>query len=314
MPSVNYKLYPIKNDNCVNLDMHVRRFCFPPFEDCSPTPLDIILTSCDAIWNCNLTQTDIAYFTPYVVGDKIHIQTLFADNYNADRTNPINGWVDSTPGYLTAELCALDGTVLSSTLNDFLSSYLAGWNGLNSYQIIEIDTQLIDTNFADEDCWSIRLTSYDQTGIEQQVCTQHFAKAICEKTVKIKSEFRGFDCFGHYYGSPVAFLGTEFTFNNEMRYWADLIDSGTNFQKTLFYETAVKNDLEENYLLVLSKMIPPYSKNMLTKMHLAGQKVYFNDGLYRIDDYNVTNENQKGKMFLIPDIQIFKKCEIDFRC
>lgn len=312
MPN-NYTIYSETASRCNDASTHVTEICLPLRVDCDPVPLDLLITDCESRWNCSLKQTDRAYFVPYNVGDKIHLQTLFYDDFNPDHENPITGWDNAGTGFMQAELLDLNGNVISSTLSEFADRWFVAWNGERNYQIVELNTQTIETNFPALTCWNIRLTARNSLAVTTQLCSQDFAKNVCHPTVLVKGEYDSNDCLEQYYGDPVASVGTSFKFDNSLRYWAHIRELPSSSQKTIYSSRTVRVELDDNFQFVPKQILPPFMTRMLTKVHLSAKEVYLNGEEYRIDNVSAENQLTNTRMSYFT-VNLYKECDTDFRC
>lgn len=290
-----------------------QEICLPTVEICDETPTDNILTHCGSQWNCNLCPQDKEYFIPYVSGDKIQIQTMFLDFYNSNKESPVTGW-GATPanGFMAAVLYDNVGNSISITLSDFASRSMVGWNGTNSYQIIEIDTGLsiFDTN----KCWQLEIRAYDTDNfITQTLCSQMFAERPCERLVKLKGTFDTFDCDKHFYGSPVAYVGDNFRYDNTLRYYGQLVDTGVRVNKTVvgIKRTVIVSSMVKT--LALHGLHPPFIKNILFNQHIGAQQFYINDVEHEQDQISFDNLISRGNMWQIEQ-DVEKVCELYTVC
>lgn len=308
----NYYTYPLSGDiNDMNAYSHVITV---KAIDCTPTCTSTILSGCNDLWNCKGQSTSSFYNNPVLAGDKFMFQTKFIDRYNADEENPVSGW----GSFVIAELLDGDGNELSTDHTEFASRYLVGWNGSESYQLIEINFDLIKTNFPEITCFSFKFVAYnDEEAETDSVCSQHFKEYdnTCKDTILVKS-ITSSDCCGNYYGSPETyqqFVGNaNFKYNNQWRYHASIRQTNTEFEKTSFGTKRTRVDLDKIFTFQLKKPIPPYLFKQLAETHFSGEQVFVGGQEYYIDSFSFPNESER-KMF-IGKIQLFQKCDTDFRC
>lgn len=292
---------------------YTQEFCLPDVEICDETPRTGLLNDCDAVWNCVRCQGDYEYFTPYAPGDKIQIQTLFLDFYNPDRTDPATGWGLGGSAFVAATLRDNQGNAISVDVSEFTSRKIVGWNGTNTYQILEIDTSL--TPFDTNKCWTLEIRSYDSDNfVIQTLCSQSFVEVSnCYELLEIRSKWRGFDCAGNWHGNPVNYVGDNFKFDNRLKYWARMVDTGTNIAKTIVGNTRTKSEITRLVRLCLTKLVPPYTKNILMDEHLGAPQFFIDDVEYTKDRLTFDNEIDTTNMFKI-EVELEKICEINDSC
>ena len=189
---------------CINANQSLIKFCLPERIVCAEQLKNGRFT--DNEWNCSLTcQTDIAYFQPYIPGDKIQFQTIF---YSGSPNNP-------TPfdSIATVELCTEEGTT------PLVAQKMSGWKDKRPFQILELDTSGLTG------CFSLKYTLADGT-----VCkTEHFRQIDdCKETILIQSKRNSRDCFGYCYGPPDSFVGDELEYNNALRYCGFIKPAGVS--------------------------------------------------------------------------------------
>lgn len=300
---------------CVDLGAIAYKACLPEIKNCQRTCTDFLVTDEEGLWNCDICQNECLYNHPYELGDKIMVQFQLQDFYNADEMNPTNGWGT----FLRGELCDKDGNVVSTSFSDYGSRWLVGWDGTNSYQLLEIDTTLINAVIPDG-CFSLKITSYDNTNTFRDVYfTQHFEKHLdCDELVEIEGIYDTYDCCNNYYGDPVSFLsndGNPFNYTNKVKFRATFFDApGDSFVKDVFssrkrsggtYTTA--------YSLQLHDFVPPYVKNTLQKQLLFAPRVFIDGVEYFIDDFQQSNDASKGRMFHV-SATLNSECTLNYQC
>ena len=305
----NTIVYPVDYKNVSTAETYAERILLPVRVSCDPTPVNTILVECDKRWNCNLKQTERPYFLPYLPGDKIILQTLFLDLYNPDPTNPADGWTNDHSTFMGADLCDIDGTLISSDLSTFSSRNLVGWSGLNSYQLLEIDVDRIISNYPTLKCWNIKIKSKDAQSNLKEVCTQDFvlADAGCQSTVVFESEYKEFDGLGNYYG------GGDFVYSNRLRYWGAITDRAGSIEKVVYAERAVRTDFFDLKRFSPHRSMPPYLVNMLMQVHLSGAKIFIDGDQYRVDTFAPTNQLGTSRMFWF-EVDLLWEIELNFRC
>jgi hypothetical protein len=297
------------------------KYCLPVKVDCECTWLEGILTECDDKWNCNLCDVDQKYFSPFVRGDKIMIQTAFFDRYNEERQNPTAGFDE----WILVELCDSDGNVLSASVQNIASRYWVGWACGKSYQTIEIDTSLDIF----PECWSLRFTVLQEQGfdcesfcngvcvqpseseVQEVICTQDFQEVLCdEDTFLIESSYGSTDCGNHCYQEPEAWAGSEsFAYTNKWRFYGYLLDESIRIEKQKTGNKHRYVEVQEFYRLVIYGLAPPYVKNILVKQILAGMDVKINGEDYMIDNFTLQNEINFNNMFKFDVTGLYRECE-----
>jgi hypothetical protein len=236
------------------------------------------------------------------------IQTRFDDNYNTDKTTPTIGW----DTFVKVNLYTTDGTVISTGVTTVASRYLVGYDGSNSYQLIEIDMALVSALVGavtpSTDCFVLEFESY-VTGdvLEQTVQTEYF-KIIdpdCDETILVKGTYPNLDCYTNYYGEPEtgAYVGSElFQYDNTRRYDAYIRDTGGSIEKTVFSNVGTRKvqatDIVDRFSFILTELIPPFIKNQLLYVHMAGDAFIADGKTYYTDSTDITNENAESNMFL----------------
>ena len=303
----NYLLLEESNE-CVDICTYARKMCLPSYQNCANTCIDWIVRDCSKTWNCNRCQKDKEYLHPVVSGEQIMFQTKFYDKYNEDREQPTNGWGT----FVDVEVLDSCGAVLESGYDDISTQYLAGWDGDNSYQLINIDIDSIP-----QECFSLSFVAYDQEGNEtERYCTEDFKKVLCEDTVKVCSEYCSTDCCNNYYGevlSDTSWVGTSpLVYSNCTRYYARFTEQPGQVTRESFNSITTQSDVTCNYDFALTKLVPPNISGMLIKQHMSGEKVFINDEEYFFDSINGENRSN-GRMHMYT-ISLTQSCSNDFRC
>ncbi len=284
--------------------------------DCTPTCLDTVLAECDSKWNCQQQSKGALYYTPVLDGDSFMFQLQFLDRWNDDPSEPEEGW-GGWGNQVVAELYNYDGTLLSDDHTDFSSRFLVGWDGTKSYQLIEINFDLLKTNFPDVSCFYFKFiaqgAAQDVIFETDSVCSQDFQyiPGGCPDTILIESTGQR-DCCGNYYGLPVAYIGSKFAYSNKWRYYASIRQTNVEFEKTRFGTKRPKVELDRNFTLQLRRKIPPYLFKQLAEIHLAGNRVFVDEVEYFIDAFSFNNESE-GKMF-IGRFDLFQECDSNYQC
>lgn len=279
-------------------------FCLPKI-NCRPDGTGIFT---DDSWNCNRCRgMEPKAYMPWVQGDKFMFQTNFADQHHADIENPSDPFaptaaVSAATSY-RAELCYPGGSSL--VLAEFASASMVAWNGENSYQIVEVDTDL--TLFDTLDCWELKISSLDASGnVADFMSTQTFKKAVCtEETILIRGNYKLWDCFGNYYGEPTVYVGDQLLYDNRLRMWGLVANIGISSNASFDFSSANSGQSSVVYRYNTTEWYPPYQRKLLqvfldsTSFTLGGQ-------YYRRPAYNV-----EGGFFKIP---LEKSCIVTNIC
>lgn len=237
-------------------------------------------------YNCNRCIGQPRAFMPWIVGDVFKIQTTLADLYNTDPADPSVGFNTSFKVELHTPTSVITMT------NQFASKLMLGWSGTNSYQIIEIDTSL--PAFENISCWELVVKQYNsEDDLISTIRSQTFKLVeACEEadTVKINSTYNSYDCLGHYYGLPVAYVGDLMQYRNIFRYWGLVVNVGISASST----GSNTNDIESAVIFRYNttKWYPPYQRILL--------KTAF-DGQFTIDGkrYDKPSYNVDSGLFKI---------------
>lgn len=296
----NFVLLPISGE-CADYDCGAQVLCLPPFEDCDGTPRDSLLTRCDLRWNCARCETDDVYFTPYVDGERIQIQTLLADFASPDRKNP------TETSWLTVELwSSKTGQLLTSNQALFISRSIYAWSGSNNYQIFEVDTSLFPN-----DCWFLKFVASDG----RELCTQDFQRIsdVCpDETIRITGVHEEFDCNGFYYGEPVGYTGDNFKYDNTIRLWAGLQAIPGTIRKERFGLKTISAVVRAQYRLVLHKPVPPYIEKLLLRTYLAAPEVRIVTDQEEIVEAEITSYSPRNRInynnMLLFNADLFIEC------
>ena len=288
----------ISPKTCTNLGGKAYRLCLPPrnlCEDVNESGNDTLITEIGKHWNCNTCQADAKYSIPYVKGDVIHLQTQFYDSHNADRKNPTAGF-----GFM------MDAVVTDGTTRIPMSGMVAYGCGRN-FQITVIDTSALNL-----DCWAVEFTVYNGDGsVRRTAQSQEYARISdteCRETVLIRGEGRGIDCFGNCYDNPDAFAGDLVVYNNAMRFWGSVYDTGGNFDKPAYTSDYFGSESTTTYRMALSRKIPPFAKNVLLRQLMKAPKVTIDGERYDLESFSVDNQVSKGRMFLF-GVDLERKCK-----
>jgi len=251
----------ITNATCRNVYGRSGSFCLPRI-DCRPDTDGIFGED----WNCNKCQADPKAFMPWVQGDVIDFQTNFADYHHADETAPTDPF---------APLAAIDvatsyraiihyAATQEDVLANFASASIVAWDGEHSYQIVRVDTAL--TLFDTIDCWQIEIQALNAIGVAvDSVRSQVFQKDFnCEgSSVLLSSKYSKYDCFGNYYGDPVAYVGDNIVYNNRLRFWGLVAPTGIASSASFDFDSGTENASRRLYRYNTTKWYPPYQRNLL---------------------------------------------------
>ena len=274
-------------------------FCLPVRETCNPGvdpdgPGIIVFPG--ETWNDVLCQSDQCYQTPYFSGDKIQIQTTFADPGKESPTA-----YDTLIG---VKLLSPAGDILETTSSAIASRVMSGFKAGRNFQIIEIDTALFSHT-----CWRVEFTSDDVT-----VVTNDFSPVPpCRNTLLIKSEFKTRDCFGFSYGVPDEYVGQLIEYDNTLRYWANIKVSGDTIQKERVGSAVTSAVVTNSWKLYLERLIPPYTKRIMVNQHLAGEKTFIDGIEYIFDDVSIDELDTKNNMFMFT-VRPERRCVINYNC
>lgn len=259
-------------------------FCLPKI-NCRPDGTGIFT---DESYNCNKCNSEPKAYMPWIQGDVIYFQTNFADAHHADIENPTDPFaptssISSSTSY-RAELQYPGGSSL--ILAEFSTGALVGWNGENSYQIVKVDTSL--SLFDNLDCWELKVSSLDADGNEADyMTTQTFRKVICEgDTVWIKSSYKTFDCFGNYYGEPVAYAGDLILFNNGMRFNGIVVEVGISSAANYDFASNSGNNSSVIFRYNTMEWHPFYQRKLLKNL-LDSPSFLIDNKSFRRPAYNI---------------------------
>jgi len=289
--------------------------------DCTPSCTSTIITTSQ--YNCLSQSNRNKYNNPFIAGDKFMLQTKFLDRFSPDETNPTGAF--GAADFILVELFDNDGVLVSADHTLFLSRYLNGWSGSESYQLYEIDFDLLRTSFPQFDiegvCFSFRMTAYNSGAAEtDSVLTNHFAyfPTTCKDTILIKSE-GGSDCCANYYGFPTAYAGNaQFKFLNTWRYHASLRRINTEFKKTVIGTKRPSVEIDRIYQLQLKRFIPEYLFVYLSEIHLAGKQVFVEvDGVLQeffIDDFSFSNDIKQTCNQFLGKVELRTECDNIYGC
>lgn len=302
----------IKNDSKLyNLGAWRRVIALPVKTDCSPTRKDWLLTECNEQWNCTKKKFDLPYYLPFESGDIIMLQTLFNDGYNINPKNPSDtDLIDIS--FLDEGGDVVDGLTISN-----ICKVMVGWNGEQSYQVISIDTAQLPNDLR---CFTVMIKAIKavrdgygnvtSTSVSDQVCTEHFRIVECDTTIKVRSLYDRYDCFGNWYGAPITYAGDYLIYNNTLRYDGFIRDSGMQVTKEADGDNITSITTRKTFDLTLRNPIPPYLKNTLYGQHFSGL-VLLVDGI----EYKVTEAQTEafGNMFKVQQ-EVWQECSSGKMC
>lgn len=308
----------IEGSRCQNIESRAFMHCDLRILECDKTSRQGIITDCDAVWNCNLCQTDYAYFIPTLRDQKFMLQTRFTDFVNVDPLAPTLGFGD----WVFWELRnAKTNSTVSIDINEFASDYGIGTinNGFESYQTVEID--MSKPIFDELECFYFVIKLHDSGDNEvKRLCSNHFRVAnSCEYLVKIESTYDAFDCFGNYYGLPQAWIGknaTSLQFSNSMYIYASLLEGEDQVSKETFNGRVSTVEVTERYKVVLEKIVPAFMKNYISRVWIPGGNIFADDMPFEINEFSVDNRltaAQSGRQFLF-DVDMTRSCNVDLQC
>lgn len=267
---------------CTNIQSFNRSVCLETRIDCTPTK-DPLLNDCENTYCA--TRNRIAekpYFVPYIVGVKIQFEFKLDDNYNSDPMNPEFGW----GSFMTGIYYNHDGSIISADWSKYASRKMVAWSGLESYQIIEIDTQLLAND--GYYCFSFKAqsrTSDEGNAVVQVSCTEEFGSVGCDDgSVTIEGIYNKYDCFGNYYGVPVSYVGDKMQYSNKLTLPGWLRNS--NYEVSVDYNDSFAADKVTNqpiWLLVVNQVFPAFMKDEIFGK-LLGSGEFLIDGVEYLAD------------------------------
>lgn len=302
----------IKNDTKMyNIGAWRRVIDLPVKTDCSPTHKDWILTDCNQQWNCTKKKFDLPYYLPFAPGDVIMLQTLFNDHYNINPKSPTSTSL--------VDISFLDehGDVITGlTIND-VCDVMVGWNGDVSYQLIRIDTAELPEGIR---CFTVMIKAIKairnesnviiDTEVSDQVCTQHFRVVDCDTTIRVRSLYDRYDCFGNWYGAPITYAGDYMLYDNALRYDGFIRDSGMQVTKEVDGDNITSITTRKTFDLTLRMPIPPYLKNTLYGQHFGGLVLLVDNVEYKIHE---AQTEQFGNMFRVQQ-EVWQECSSGKMC
>lgn len=297
-----------------NVDSFTLESCDIRTVDCSPDQPDSFFTECSRRWNPNKCVNESCYFTPWVRGEKFMIQTTFVDLISPDAENPTAAFDQVVRISIIDAVTGSTAGTGSAAVSD---RFFNGWNGSNSFQVIEIDTS--KPLFSGLSCWYIQVESIDSIGTALKTICSHDYKEYFEtcdglEIVTVEGRYGGFDCSGLYYLEPDEFVGTSFAYENKMNIAARIVDGNDSFTKTLFSRSVVKTELTAVSNLVLMAAIPPGIKNFFVRNILSAPGLYVDGRPFEVDSFSLSNKlNSNQRMFLF-NVAMTNTCENEFGC
>lgn len=257
----NYYYTDLSGNKCTNIQGLNGKYCPPPKVQCTDTDDDGFLMSCDKLFCTIKCRWEPKGEIPYVAGDKIMFQLQFRDNVNPDPKIPIFGWGD----WVFLEVWDASTMTIWSTesINTDSRNYVCH-NGVNSYQVIEVDTGAEGFPCA----WFAKFYSHDfdlvlipgegdeldayelGTDLGELDCRQsHNFKQVdeCTELHMIEGIYEGFDCLGNYYGTECEnFYSTHadheyFTFTNKTRIEGKLVKKAPTVENDEGLITVIEN-------------------------------------------------------------------------
>lgn len=256
----------IADPDCRNAYSRSGLFCLPEV-DCRPDGTGIFTND---PWNCSKCFNEPLAYMPWVPGDVMHFQTNFADYHHGDPSAPVDGFATTASIVIGTAyrviLCYPGGE--DRVIANFTTDTMVAWSGEHSYQIVVVDTSL--SVFDSLDCWEIRIEALDENGEPVDgMNTETFRRAIdcAEETVVVKSQYGGFDCFNNYYGAPEAFVGTEISFNNKMRFYGLVANIGMSSTASFDFNAASPQSGPRTlFRYNTTKFYPPYQRKLLQNL------------------------------------------------
>lgn len=195
--------------NCILFSSEISKTCLPTIIDCDFK--DTFVVECGTEFNCSqCCDVVIPFFLPVVEGDEIIIQTQIFDQYNDNRKIPVSGFGTWIKVYTVEE----DGT--ETEINPANYAAYVGWNGTNSYQVININ---YSTDYMPL-CFQIKFKVYLAGDVfDYELCSQHYKIETCADVSSCVFEGKqtGTDCEGNYYDLPEASDGLPFEYSNKIR-------------------------------------------------------------------------------------------------
>lgn len=308
----NNLLYKSLGSGCINLDGTTLESCVLRVVDCDRTDNELLLTDCDKVYMCNRCQTDPIYYMPWVTGMKIMIQTKFVNTVDSTPESPDAGW----GSYISAELLDFNFNVIESLYTNISSRYLVGYEGGESYQVIEIDTSL--PAFSSLSCFMIRINALDNTGSTyRSVCTQMFRTlGPCEEALELEGQYNYRDCFDNFYGLPEqgAWVGSErFAYRNSLYFRASTIVGNDQIEKTTSGETTTNTTLTAITRLVLHDLLPEYATRIIVRQMLPAPDIRVEDKLFTLPSFTMQNQARSMRYFFFT-VDLEDRCFNELRC
>lgn len=269
------------------LDTKATKVCLPVRVNCSFKD-DEFVVNCGEEFNCNpCCDVKDKYYLPVKFGDKIHIQTKFKDFCNPDPRNPLYGYF----GCIEVKLIDLATGLESSLLNINPIGY-TGWNGVNSYQVLEFTVGGDIPNCFKLVFQVVTNNSDPENPIITEYCSQHY-KIVddCEPTFIFENRHKGFDCEGNWYGLPlVSAVDLPFLYSNKIRLKAEVRNAAPTRETTSRNGLTVKKTIKyikEYNIYYIPLYVIKYINNKLDqgdRMIIDGK--YFNIEVSEVEQVN----------------------------
>lgn len=260
-------------------DTSMIKYCLPKRMRCIK-PHNELIVPCDEVYNCNKNECNLEFYMPFVKGDCIMFQVKMFDYFSADMTDP-----DDIFG-TSVILNFIDGNNTSfGDQNSPFVGYFSGWNGVESFQNIKIDT----TTFPD--CWKLEIKNFDQNGdLKNEVCTQEYKLCRCEGTFEIENKQDcGFDASRNYYGESKGQYGgaLEFDrFSNKIRLKGALKPCNTIPVVIKDSDFITGIELRNTVDLNINPYVPKFLNSYLANVILSTGDVYIDDVRHTIKEVN----------------------------
>jgi hypothetical protein len=287
------------------------KVCIPDGVICDPNPKDGILNDCENTWNQIYCKTDRPFSMQYRRGDLIQFQTKFRDFWNDEAEQPDQGWNDFAIARLYNDE---NNQLLSDNVNDFASRFYVGWNGKESIQVIEIDTN--KEIFDDVDCWHIEFESRyvvvdaeenETVIIDGTLCTEQFCDCgDCETWPTFEATHKSYDGHGYWHGNVSSWVGNSFfLFNPIYRFPVEVVQTGTRTRRIISPTDTVDFDTALIYTGGTIMLVPPFVLNMLSLGYLTAKNIIVNGVNYDTEDSEITRRNTGSEMQMF-NFNLFK--------
>jgi hypothetical protein len=281
------------------------KICLPVPVVCDPNPDSGPIRDCEDTWNNAHCVQDENYSMAYLHGDLIQFQTKFRDFWNTDPENPDDGW----NLFVKAKLISNDdGSLLSDDVALFASRYYVAWNGVESIQVLEVDTSL--PIFDDVICWHIEFESYrietvgegeeevSTTIIDSTACTEDWCDCgDCEAQPLLTSNITGYDGHGYWHGDVSSWVGNEiFIFQPSYRFPLEIVQIGGQMTKETTRTQTLSFEGAAVFHVGTFIPVPPYVLNMLVFGFLSGRLLTFAGETYSTEDVSIRRTNKRSEM------------------